>query len=72
MVDLFRDKEVPEAFHHPDFIARLCQLSNPSGLIIFNKITETGIQKTSYGHWHKPLSARGAIPNRTILKGITG
>lgn len=58
LVDLFRDTEVPLKFQSNPFIEKICQLAHPQGMVLFNKITHTGIQIDQYRYLQERFQAQ--------------
>jgi spermidine synthase len=53
IVDLFYDDRVPEQFLETTFIEKVSSLLNSNGLLIFNMITQTKLQKEKFEELHK-------------------
>ncbi len=61
IVDLFYDDQVPDRFLDSRFIQKAASILNLNGLLIFNMITQTKLQKEKFNELHKYFSHADVI-----------
>ena len=61
IIDLFYDDTVPEVFLQTSFIQKVSAILNSKGILIFNMITQTKLQKEKFAELHKFFAHAGVI-----------